>query len=93
LVTDLDDTQRVIDIKGAETSTFRVKLKLFQGKYPTMHIELLTKCRGEFVPLQQVKKEKSARKRAVNKLLKRAEGKMKHVRTGRNESQIHRTKK
>ncbi|MGM1023466.1 MAG: DUF1064 domain-containing protein [Bacillota bacterium] len=93
LVVDLDGSERVIDIKGAETSTFRVKFKLFQGKYPTISIELLTKRRGEFVPLQQVKKERTARKRAVNKLLKRAEGKMKHARTGRNESEIYRNQK
>lgn len=43
LVTNLDDTQRVIDIKGVETSTFRVKLKLFQAKYPTLPIDILTK--------------------------------------------------
>lgn len=32
LVTELDGAQRVVDIKGVETSTFRVKLKLFQAK-------------------------------------------------------------
>lgn len=70
LITDLDGSQRVIDIKGAETSTFKVKLKLFQSIYPTFHIEILTKKRGQFIPLKQIKKENSARKRAENKLLK-----------------------
>ncbi|MBY7736312.1 DUF1064 domain-containing protein [Paenibacillus polymyxa] len=93
LVTNLDDTQRVIDIKGVETSTFRVKLKLFQAKYPTLPIDILTKKRGEFIPIKQFKKEKADRKRAINKLSKQAEGKMKHARTDRNASQIHRIKK
>lgn len=82
LVTYLDGSERVIDIKGAETAVFRTKLKLFQAKFPTMRIEILTKKRGEFVPLDQVKKEKAARKRAANKLIKKAEGKMKYERTG-----------
>lgn len=82
LVTALDGSERVVDIKGAETAVFRTKLKLFQAKYPTMRIEILTKKRGEFVPLDQVKKEKAARKRAANKLLKKAEGKMKYERIG-----------
>ncbi|MNC15678.1 hypothetical protein D3C75_635020 [compost metagenome] len=82
LVTDLDGSERVIDIKGAETAVFRTKLKLFQAKYPTMCIEILTKKRGEFVPLDQVKKEKAARKRASNKLIKKAEGKTKYERIG-----------
>lgn len=73
MVTELDDSKRVVDIKGVETSTFRVKLKLFQAKYPTLPIDILIKKRGEFIPLSQYKKEKSARKRAANKLRKRAE--------------------
>ncbi|URJ42264.1 DUF1064 domain-containing protein [Paenibacillus polymyxa] len=93
LVTELDGNQRVIDIKGVETSTFRVKLKLFQAKYPTLPIDILIKKRGEFIPIKQFKKEKADRKRAINKLLKQAEGKMKHARTGRNASRIYRTKK
>ncbi|APQ59858.1 hypothetical protein PPOLYM_02510 [Paenibacillus polymyxa] len=93
LVTELDDTQRVIDIKGVETSTFRVKLKLFQTKYPTLRIDILIKKRGEFIPIKQFKKEKADRKRANNKLLKQVEGERKNVRTGRNASQIHRVKK
>ncbi|MEK4474305.1 DUF1064 domain-containing protein [Paenibacillus sp. FSL R7-0048] len=80
LVTDLDGSERVIDIKGAETAVFRTKLKLFQANYPTLRIEILTKKRGEFVPLDQVKKEKAARKRAANKIIKKAEGKMKYER-------------
>lgn len=72
LVIGLDGTRRVVDIKGVETSTFRVKLKLFQAKYPTLPIDILVKKRGEFIPLAQYKKEKSARKRAANALEKRA---------------------
>ena len=93
LVTDLDGSQRVIDIKGVETPTFRIKLKLFQAMYPTFRIEILTKYRGQFVPLKQVKKEKAARKRAENKLLKQAEGKMKNARNPRNGNQIYRSQK
>jgi hypothetical protein len=93
LVRDLDGTKRVIDIKGVETPTFKVKMKLFQAKYPTMQIEILTKKRGEFVSTQQVKKERAARKRAINKLLKRAEGEREHGRNGRNASKVHRNQK
>lgn len=93
LVTDLDGSQRVIDIKGVETSTFKVKLKLFKAKYPTLRIEILTKKRGEFVSTMQVKKDKAARKRAINKLIKQSEGEREYARIGRNESQIHRNQK
>ncbi|MDK8188822.1 DUF1064 domain-containing protein [Paenibacillus sp. UMB7766-LJ446] len=88
LVTELDDSQRVVDIKGVETSTFRVKLKLFQAKYPTLPIDILVKKRGEFIPLAQYKKEKAARKRAANALRKRAdEGR------NQNENQTYRNQK
>lgn len=93
LITDLDGSQRVIDIKGVETSTFRVKLKLFQAIYPTMRIEILVKVRGQFVPLQEVKKEKAARKRATNKLIKQAERKIENGRNIRNRSEVHSNKK
>lgn len=43
LVTELNGSQRVIDIKGVETSTFKVKLKLFKANYPTIPIEILGK--------------------------------------------------
>jgi hypothetical protein len=88
IVTELDGSQRVVDIKGVETSTFRVKLKLFQAKYPTLPIDILVKKRGEFIPLAQYKKEKSARKRAANKLRKRAEEGRKQ-----NVNQTHRIQK
>lgn len=83
LITDLDGSQRVIDIKGVETSTFKVKLKLFQATYPTFHIEILTKKRGQFILLKQIKKENAARKRAENKLLK-SERKIRNERNRRN---------
>lgn len=88
LVIELDGSQRVVDIKGVETSTFRVKLKLFQAKYPTLPIDLLIKKRGEFIPIAQWKKEKSARKRAANALRKRVDEGRKQ-----NENQIYRNKK
>jgi hypothetical protein len=78
----------VVDIKGVETSTFRVKLKLFQAKYPTLPIDILVKKRGEFIPLAQYKKEKEARKRAVNALRKRADEGRKQ-----NENQTYRNQK
>lgn len=93
MITDLDGSQRVIDIKGVETSTFRVKLKLFKAKYPTLPIEILVKRRGEFVPLKEVKKEKAARKRATKKLLKNAERKIENVRYPRNGNEIYRNQK
>lgn len=84
MVTELDGSKRVVDIKGVETSTFRVKLKLFQAKYPTLPIDILVKKRGEFIPLAHYKKEKSARKRAANALKKRVNEGRKH-----NANQIH----
>ncbi|ETT30696.1 phage-like protein [Paenibacillus sp. FSL R5-192] len=88
LVTELDDSQRVVDIKGVETSTFRVKLKLFQAKYPTLPIDILVKKRGEFIPLAQYKKEKSMRKRAANAIRKRVDEGRKQ-----NENQTYRNQK
>jgi len=88
MVTELDGSRRVVDIKGVETSTFRVKLKLFQAKYPTLPIDILIKKRGEFIPLAQYKKEKAARKRAANALKKRADEGRKQ-----NANQIHRNQK
>ncbi|WP_315793222.1 DUF1064 domain-containing protein [Paenibacillus sp. BIC5C1] len=88
MVTELDGSRRVVDIKGVETSTFRVKLKLFQAKYPTLPIDILIKKRGEFIPLAQYKKEKAARKRATNALKKRADEGRKQ-----NANQIHRNQK
>lgn len=93
LVTDLDGSQRVIDIKGVETPTFKVKLNLFQAVYPTFRIEILTKKRGQFVPLKQIKRENAARKRAANKLLKQAEGKMSNDRNLRNGNEVYCSKK
>ncbi|WP_145148541.1 DUF1064 domain-containing protein [Paenibacillus xylanexedens] len=88
LVTELNGSRRVVDIKGVETSTFRVKLKLFQAKYPTLPIDILVKKCGEFIPLAQYKKEKSARKRAANSLKKRADEGRKQ-----NANQIYRNQK
>lgn len=93
LITDLDGSQRVVDIKGVETSTFKVKLKLFQAIYPTFRIEILTKKQGQFVSLKQIKRENAARKRAASKLLKQAGGKMNNARDTRNGNEIRRNQK
>ncbi|MEC0242012.1 DUF1064 domain-containing protein [Paenibacillus dokdonensis] len=93
LVTDLDGSQRVIDIKGVETSTFKVKLKLFKANYPTIPIEILVKKRGEWVSIEKVKKERASRKRGANQLLRMAEGKRKNENNPRHGNEIHRYQK
>lgn len=41
LVTDLDDSQRVIDTKGLSTTEFEIKKKLFMFKYPNIKLEVI----------------------------------------------------
>ena len=41
LVTELDDTQRVIDTKGLSTTEFEIKKKLFMFKYPHLRLDVI----------------------------------------------------
>lgn len=35
-----NDTYRIVDVKGVETETFKLKVKCFREKYPKLKIEL-----------------------------------------------------
>ncbi len=72
LITFTDGTKVAIDVKGVETSTFSVKARLFRAKYPDLELRVITKYRGQWVPIKEVKKEKAARTRALNKMIKTA---------------------
>lgn len=74
LITFSDGQQVVIDVKGKETPTFRVKMKLFKSRYTT-ELRVITYYRGRWVQIEEVKKEKAAHKRALNKLIKQVEQK------------------
>ena len=62
----------VVDVKGVETSTFRVKRKLFQAKYPELKLQIIKKFRGQWLSTDEIKREKSALKKSTNQLLKKA---------------------
>jgi len=56
----LDGTAEVIDIKGFETTDFKLKRKLFDSKYPNLPLKLVTKCPkkygGGWIELDELKK-------------------------------------
>jgi hypothetical protein len=72
LITFTDGKQVAIDVKGVETSTFSVKRRLFIKAFPELELRVLTKHLGQWVPIKEVKKEKAARTRALNKMIKKA---------------------
>ncbi|WP_035430896.1 DUF1064 domain-containing protein [Bacillus sp. UNC322MFChir4.1] len=59
----------VIDIKGLATETFKVKMKLFEYKYPHLHLTLLKHVQkyGGFIGLDEynkIKREEKKQKQA-----------------------------
>lgn len=46
LVTYPDGRTEVIDVKGMQTQAFRVKLRLFKGRYPDYTLKLVTRKNG-----------------------------------------------
>jgi len=46
LVTWSDGRTEIIDVKGMKNQVFRVKLRLFKGKYPHLTLKLVTKKNG-----------------------------------------------
>jgi len=74
-ITFSDGTQIIVDVKGFETPAFRMKAKLFKAKYPDIELRVITKYCGQWMTVAEVKKQKSANKRAFNKLIKQAEKK------------------
>ncbi|KIL35140.1 phage-like protein [Cohnella kolymensis] len=75
LISFADGQQIIVDVKGKETSTFSVKRRLFKARFPDLQLLVITKYRGQWVPIEDVKKEKVDRKRAMNKLIKQSQGK------------------
>lgn len=67
LVTWVDGTQEVIDVKGKETVDFKLKKKLFQSVY-NQDIRCVTKAPlidgGGWIDLDILKKNRAARKKA-----------------------------
>ncbi|MCM3736426.1 DUF1064 domain-containing protein [Bacillus cytotoxicus] len=55
----------VVDIKGMETETFKVKMKMFEYKYPHLQLILLkhVKKYGGFIGLDEYKKLKREEKK------------------------------
>ena len=65
----------VIDVKGVQTPVFRLKAKMFRTAYPDLELRVIQKYHGRWMTVEEIKKEKSAQKRALNKLIKKAEEK------------------
>jgi len=68
MVTQIDDAQVIIDVKGVETADFKIKRKLFEKKYP-YELKLFTKCPkkfgGGFIELDHLKKLRKEEKQAA----------------------------
>ena len=67
-----DGSEIIVDVKGVETPTFKLKLKLFKNLFPDKKIQILTKHRGEWMETSEIKKQKAAHKKIERQLLKRA---------------------
>lgn len=71
LITDLDDTQRVVDTKGQSTTEFEIKKKMFMYKYPHLKLEIIiynakTDTWDDFYEYnKQLRAAKKARKAAL----------------------------
>ena len=66
LITELDDTQRVVDTKGQSTTEFEIKKKLFMFKYPNLKLDVLiyNKKTGTWDDYYEYNKVLRAEKRA-----------------------------
>ena len=66
LITELDDTQRVVDTKGQSTTEFEIKKKLFMFKYPNLKLDVLiyNKKTGTWDDYYEYNKTLRANKRA-----------------------------
>lgn len=67
-----DGSEIVVDVKGVELPTFKLKLKMFKKLYPDKTIRILTKHRGEWMETSEIKKQKTVQKKIERQLLKRA---------------------
>lgn len=66
LVRYADGSEKVIDIKGNETTDFKIKKKLFQQKFQR-ELKCISKSNidGGWIDLEQLKKNRAARKKAA----------------------------
>lgn len=62
----------IIDVKGYENQGFKAKKKLFIAKYPDLKLRLITKKRGVWVDLEQLKEQEKQQRAAERAVLKRA---------------------
>lgn len=53
-----DSSISIVDIKGMETTEFKLKQKIFEYKYPDLHLQCLTyvKKYGGWIQLEKLKK-------------------------------------
>lgn len=53
-----DGSISIVDIKGMETTEFKLKQKIFEYKYPNLHLQCLTyvKKYGGWIQLEKLKK-------------------------------------
>lgn len=59
----LDGSIEVIDVKGMETETFKIKRKLFEMKYPhKLSLVTFSKLDGGWITIEQLKKNRKLRK-------------------------------
>lgn len=63
LVTHLDGSQVVVDVKGVSTDVFRIKAKLFDYFYPHLELKVITLYKGEWIELSKKPKGKGGVKR------------------------------
>ncbi len=63
----------IVDVKGVETSTFRVKKRMFEAKFPEYRLQVITRHCGTWISIKDLKKRKSLKKKADKALLDRFE--------------------
>ena len=61
-----DDKEVIIDIKGMATPEAKMKRKIFAYKFPTIELLWLVWSYGQWLPYDQVIKERAKRKKAKN---------------------------
>lgn len=66
VVTYADGHTEVVDVKGMETTDFKIKKKLFEYRYPELSLKCVTysKIDGGWIDLDDLKKARQSRKKA-----------------------------
>lgn len=64
VVTYSDGHIEVVDVKGMETTDFKIKKKLFEYRYPDLHLKCVTfsKIDGGWIELSELKKARLSRR-------------------------------